>query len=298
GLYALLKAELCLHRYRYNDLTVPLVFKQRVKQHPNKPLFYFEDKSWTFEEFDVLTNKIANFFINNGFESGDEVALFMDSTPIFVAFWLALAKCGIIPALINNTLKMHSLAHSVNVITAKAIIFDEEMSEAVNDVIPLLNNRDSMQYFCFGESNKPINSRFIQIMQLIERSSNADIDYRGHFTDRLFYIYTSGTSGFPKASNIKHSRYFMMGIISHNVSFLSQDDIIYNCLPLYHSVGGGIGTCQSLVVGLTSVIRKKFSASRFWEDCVKHNCTVALYIGELCRYLLSQPENSLEKQHK
>lgn len=87
----------------------------------------------------------------------------------------------------------------------------------------------------------------------------------------------------------------------------------------------GVGQC--LLFGLTVVVRRKFSASRFWDDCVKHNCTVSSpvhhsplparsvfcfpstmtdllflkviqYIGEICRYLLAQPARSSEACHR
>ncbi|OWK12478.1 SLC27A6, partial [Cervus elaphus hippelaphus] len=69
----------------------------------------------------------------------------------------------------------------------------------------------------------------------------------------------------------------------------TSDDIIYITLPLYHSVASllGIGGCIEL--GATCVLRKKFSASQFWNDCRKYNVTVFQYIGELCRYLCKQP---------
>ncbi|RWS26536.1 Long-chain fatty acid transport protein 1-like protein, partial [Leptotrombidium deliense] len=296
GLYALIGAEVKLLHLKYQNATVPMAFKRQVQRKSKKIAFYYEDKTWTFHEFDMFTNQIANHFQNRGYKPGDEVALVMESTPVFVAFWLGLAKAGIVPALINNTLKLDSLAHSINVIDAKAIIFDTEMNDAVSDVIPLLRKRN-LEYFYYGDRNNTSNPYFISIREAIRVSSTGDVNYRGNFTDRLFYIYTSGTSGFPKASNIKHSRYFMMGITPYYVSFFHHNDIIYNCLPLYHSVGGGIGTCQTLILGLTSVVRKKFSATKFWDDCIKHRCTVALYIGELCRYLLSQPESKLEKNH-
>lgn len=46
------------------------------------------------------------------------------------------------------------------------------------------------------------------------------------------------------------------------------------------------------------MIRKKFSASNFWLDCIKYECTAAQYIGEICRYLLAQPERIEDRQHK
>lgn len=100
---------------------------------------------------------------------------------------------------------------------------------------------------------------------------------------------------------------------------ITEDDVLYNSLPLYHTSGGIIGVGQALLTGNTVVIRKKFSASNFWTDCIKYNCTVrinhqvnfyegktfqlkplqvACYIGEICRYLLSVPAKPEDTQHK
>ena len=58
---------------------------------------------------------------------------------------------------------------------------------------------------------------------------------------------------------------------------MSRDSVVYDTLPLYHSAGGVLGVGQALINGCTVVIRKKFSASRFWDDCLKYNCTVRQY---------------------
>uniref|UniRef100_G3P7E6 Very long-chain fatty acid transport protein n=1 Tax=Gasterosteus aculeatus aculeatus TaxID=481459 RepID=G3P7E6_GASAC len=116
--------------------------------------------------------------------------------------------------------------------------------------------------------------------------------------DRLFYIYTSGTTGLPKAAIVVHSRYYRIAAFGYFAFCMSPVDIIYDCLPLYHSAGNIMGVGQCLIHGLTVVVKKKFSASRFWEDCIKYNCTIVQYIGEICRYLLSQPVRPSEKGHK
>ncbi|PNJ28571.1 SLC27A1 isoform 6 [Pongo abelii] len=115
--------------------------------------------------------------------------------------------------------------------------------------------------------------------------------------DRLFYIYTSGTTGLPKAAIVVHSRYYRMAAFGHHAYRMQAADVLYDCLPLYHSAGNIIGVGQCLIYGLTVVLRKKFSASRFWDDCIKYNCTVVQYIGEICRYLLKQPVREAERRH-
>ena len=82
----------------------------------------------------------------------------------------------------------------------------------------------------------------------------------------------------------------MFGIKSH--------DILYDILPLYHSAGGIVGIGQMIIRGCTVVVRPKFSASQFWDDCIKYECTAGQYIGEICRYLLAQPHKTQDRMHK
>ena len=65
---------------------------------------------------------------------------------------------------------------------------------------------------------------------------------------------------------------------SHHIIGLTPDDVVYCHLPLYHSSGGQVATCSSILFGTKTVIRRKFSASAFWKDCVGFNITVSTVI--------------------
>ncbi|KAJ4435704.1 hypothetical protein ANN_18320 [Periplaneta americana] len=115
--------------------------------------------------------------------------------------------------------------------------------------------------------------------------------------DKMLYIYTSGTTGLPKAAVITNLRFMFLSVGVHYMLNVQNDDILYTPLPLYHTAGGMVGVGQVLLFGCTMAIRTKFSASNFWADCVTFKCTVAQYIGEMCRYLLSVPSRPEERQH-
>lgn len=113
------------------------------------------------------------------------------------------------------------------------------------------------------------------------------------------YIYTSGTTGLPKPAVIKQNRYCAGGFTFFETSGLKRDkDIVYLTLPIYHANGAIIGVGAAIVSGATVVLRKKFSASNFWSECIRYNCTAFIYVGEICRYLVNQPESTLDKQHQ
>jgi fatty-acyl-CoA synthase len=74
-------------------------------------------------------------------------------------------------------------------------------------------------------------------------------------------------------------------------------DRMYDCLPMYHSVGGVVATGATLIGGGAVVLRERFSASGFWADVVAERCTLFQYIGELCRYLVNSPHQPQECAH-
>uniref|UniRef100_A0A667XXG3 long-chain-fatty-acid--CoA ligase n=1 Tax=Myripristis murdjan TaxID=586833 RepID=A0A667XXG3_9TELE len=303
GLYVLLRVKLALWRHMRCGSTIPSIFAQTVKLHPNKPALIYEatGETWTFTQLDQLCNSVAQWARGQGWVSGDVVAIFMESRPLQVALWLGLAKVGVESALINFNLRRDSLLHCIGVSGSRGIVFGAELADAMLEVSSSL--AESMVRFCTGELSAEQLARLgAQPLDPILASASKlppppCLLPKG-FSDRLFYIYTSGTTGLPKAAIVVHSRYYRIAAFGYYAFRMRHDDIIYDCLPLYHSAGNIMGVGQCLINGLTVVVKKKFSASRFWEDCIKYNCTVVQYIGEICRYLLSQPVRPSEKGHR
>uniref|UniRef100_A0A8C7MQ43 Very long-chain fatty acid transport protein n=1 Tax=Oncorhynchus kisutch TaxID=8019 RepID=A0A8C7MQ43_ONCKI len=305
GLYVLLRVKIALWHHLRRNSNIPSIFAQTVNQHPNKPALIYDatGETWTFTQLDLLSNAVAQWALAQGWAPGDVVALFMESRPLQVALWLGLAKVGVEAALINFNLRRDALLHCVGVSVSRGIVFGAELAGAMLEVSSSLS--PSMVRFCTGElSVDCLASLSAQNLDYILASAPTlppppcipPKSFNGEY--RLFYIYTSGTTGLPKAAIVVHSRYYRIAAFGYHAFRMRQDDIIYDCLPLYHSAGNIMGVGQCLINGLTVVVKKKFSASRFWEDCIKHNCTVVQYIGEICRYLLSQPVRPSEKGHR
>ena len=77
-----------------------------------------------------------------------------------------------------------------------------------------------------------------------------------------------------------------------------HSDRIYCSLPFHHSSAALLAMGMCMNAGATIVFRRRFSATRFWQDCFDTQCTVAMYIGEICRYLLAQPPSDVDTKHK
>ncbi|WP_348672558.1 long-chain-acyl-CoA synthetase, partial [uncultured Abyssibacter sp.] len=113
-----------------------------------------------------------------------------------------------------------------------------------------------------------------------------------------FYIFTSGTTGLPKASVMTHYRWLSaMGGVGNATLRLRADDVFYVCLPLYHNNALTVSWSSVLSAGACLALDRKFSASRFWDRIRDNGATAFCYIGELLRYLLNQPPTGCDRDH-
>ncbi|XP_044109891.1 long-chain fatty acid transport protein 1 isoform X1 [Neovison vison] len=301
GLFVLIRVRLELRRHQRARHTIPRIFQVVARRQPDRLALVDagSDVCWTFAQLDAYSNAVANLFCQLGFAPGDVVAIFLEGRPEFVGLWLGLAKVGVEAALLNVNLRREPLAFCLGTSGAKALIFGGELAAAVAEVSGQLGK--SLVKFCSGELGPEGILPDTQLLDpLLKEASTAPLAQppdKG-MDDRLFYIYTSGTTGLPKAAIVVHSRYYRIAAFGHHAYSMQVADVLYDCLPLYHTAGNIMGVGQCLIYGLTVVLRKKFSASRFWDDCVKYNCTVVQYIGEICRYLLKQPVREAEARHR
>lgn len=287
----------------FQNLSVVDLFKKTVEKTPDAVCFIFEDEEWTYKQIDDLSNKIAYCFKQRGYEKGDVVALFMENCPDYICFWLGLSKIGVITALINTNQKADSLAHSINISDIKGVIFGQSLAENLEKALPYLDKKDTADFYCYTRkseakqneifSYKSLNASLDEVLNIPAHFLNLKINYQ----DKLMYIFTSGTTGFPKAAIISHSRFLYIVTAAQYVTQLDGPQIFYNPLPMYHSAGGILFLGVVMLFGGKMIIRKKFSASNYWKEVVKHKVTVCQYIGEICRYLLNQPKVPEETQH-
>ncbi|CAL8072558.1 unnamed protein product [Orchesella dallaii] len=283
-----------------NNFTVAKCLDRNAEKFPDKICFYFEEQKWTFRQVQELSNRIGNHFSSIGFKKGDTVALFMENRPEYVCIWLGLNKIGVTAALVNYNLRLQSLLHCIETVKAKAVIFGIELTSAMQEITEVENLLSTIPMFCSGHGNNALSKGVRDFDAEVAAASPATPPELNDMKlqDSLYYFYTSGTTGMPKAAVIKQYRFMMAANGVHYLNCVTKDDIIYDSLPLYHMTGGMVGVGQTLVFGSSLVIRKKFSATQFWKDCIKYNVTVAQYLGETCRYLLAQPPSPEDTAHK
>ncbi|XP_014299292.1 long-chain fatty acid transport protein 4 [Microplitis demolitor] len=299
GAFRFFKVNFLLWYWEKRGFTVAKLLHRQAQSYPHKIALIYENQEWTYYQLDDFTDRLAYCIRTQPINRGDSVALLMGNYPEYVGIWLGLSKAGFVTALINTNLRKDVLIHSIKAAGCKAIVFGSEFKDAINEIKTKLP--DLALYQWSENKNQPILQDAFDLNSLVDKYSSKIIDIDlsfGHPRDKLIYIYTSGTTGMPKAAVINNLRYMVISCGVYYMLGLQQTDRVYDSLPLYHSAGGIVGVGQALCTGITVVLRKKFSASKFWDDCIQYDCTVAQYIGEICRFLLSVPPSPNDTNHK
>lgn len=274
-------------------------FLEQSGAHPDKLFVVFAGEKYTYGQADKRSNQVANALRGqSGYEAGDTVALFMGNEPGFLFTWLALAKLGSPVALLNHNIRTKSLLHCFSCSKAKVLIAAPELKEAVEDVLPSLREQGVTVLLMSKHCDTPGIESF---SDKVDQASDAPLprSFRSQITYKspAVYIYTSGTTGLPKAAVVNQNR-LLSALVVLSSNGVTASDVIYLNLPLYHTAGFIVGFIGSIETGSTIVVKQKFSASQFWDDCRKHNVTVIQYIGEVMRYLCSIPKRDNDRDHK
>ncbi|XP_068455565.1 zgc:158482 isoform X2 [Clinocottus analis] len=274
-------------------------FLEQTAAHPHKTFVAFEGESYSYTYADKRSDRTANALRSHpGYRAGDTVALFMGNEPAFMFTWLALAKLGSPVALLNHNIRSKSLLHCFGCCKATVLLAAAELQEAVEDVLPSLKEQGVTVLLMTRRCGTPGMESF---SANVDEASDASVprSLRSHvtFNSPAVYIYTSGTTGLPKAAVVNQNRLLTaLAVLSSNG--VTSSDVVYLNLPLYHTAGFLVGFIGAVETGSTIILKRKFSASQFWDDCRKHHVTVVQYIGEVMRYLCSTPKKENDKEHK
>lgn len=262
-------------------------------RYPEKRALLYEDEIFTHKTLNEHVNRYANYLYSAGIRKGDVVGVLLENRPELIMVISALSKLGAVSSLINPNQKGNVLLHSITLTCKNVFIVGEEMLDSFDEILPDMENATSHTlYFLPDGTNKPAPEGYLDLISLVKNSpaENPGSTAGIILADPFAYVFTSGTTGLPKASVQIHYRWIGSGNWFGRFNMdLNSDDTMYIPLPLYHTNGLNVAWSAAASVGAAIALRRKFSASNFWKDTRKFNATSFIYIGEVCRYLMNQP---------
>jgi citronellyl-CoA synthetase len=254
----------------------------------------FEGRELSWSEFNALANRFAHTFSELGLKRGDTASVVMENRIEFLATIVALSKLGVTGALINTNLRGRQLKHCITVTDSRKCIFGEELGDALAEIKTELDLAEGSDYVYVPDAGTAAPPNWAtNLATASESAPDANPESTRSITlgEKALYIYTSGTTGLPKAAVMSNRRFLASAALAHRALYrATEQDRFYICLPLYHATGLMIGVGAAISAGAGMFIRRKFSASNFLPEVREHQTNMLVYIGELCRYLLSTPE--------
>lgn len=275
------------------------IFEEQVERYSDKTFILYEKQKYSYREVNEKANRIARMALTIGIEKGDTVTFMQHTGPHFVWTFLGFLKVGIRLSLINTNLRGKTLLHCITVSNTKRIFIgdDPDFAKAIVDILPSLPD---VVVYVQGPRNASLPESFVSMDTLLAKETCEKIDpkYREEQQagDICCFIFTSGTTGLPKAAKITLKKIVSPYVFISFVGWCA-DDIIYITLPMYHSSAAIIGLGGTILTGSTCALAKKFSKTNFFKDVRQHGATVFLYIGEMCRYLLTTEKSELDTKH-
>lgn len=277
-------------------------FEECAQRLADRPFLLEGDASYSYAQLNGRANQVAHALHAQGVRKGDVVAMSLENRAAFFFVWLAINKLGAIAGFMNTYIQGKPLVHSLEVTHAKYVVVGEECAAlyAATEALP------AVTYLHWPDAERPADPALLaqfgpNLEQLSQgqNSANGPAAWREGVVggDTAQYIFTSGTTGLPKAAVVSHARWLMSGESMQVLWDIQQSDRFYCFLPMYHAAASMSATGTALCAGASVVVRRKFSRSEFWNDVRRYGITFCQYVGEICRFLLSVPAAANDREH-
>lgn len=276
-------------------------FEQATQRNPEGAALLYGGQVLSYRQANQHANRIAHHLQAQGIGKGDVVALFIENRPELLLTVLAVAKVGGICAMLNTAQTQAVLVHSLTLVDPVAIVVGAELVEAYDAVRGQVAIDPQRTWYVAEQPAAPVPAGYVDLMAASADCSpdNPASSQQIYFNDPCFYIYTSGTTGLPKAGIFKHGRWMKSSASFGTIALdMGPEDVVYCTLPLYHATGLCVCWGSAIAGASGFAIRRKFSASQFWDDVRKFNATTLGYVGELCRYLIDQPPSPRDRDNR
>ena len=274
--------------------SVGLQFSETAKKYRAQTAILFEGESINWGECNSLANQYAHALQDSGVSRGDAVSIVMQNRVEFIALVVAINKLGAIAGLINTNLRAAPLRHCIVTTNSKVCVFGSELSNAIEEVKEEVNlTREQLLAIPDRDDETPEWATDLNQLSADKSTDDPPSQFESTLAETAFYVFTSGTTGLPKAAVVSNRRFLQLGRLATIAGLRCRvGDRIYLCLPLYHSTGLVVGFSAALCSGAAMYIRRRFSARNFLQDVREHNVTHMIYVGELLRYLNNMPRTS------
>ncbi|QDG49580.1 long-chain-acyl-CoA synthetase [Persicimonas caeni] len=278
-------------------VNIGLALEEQAHAIPDKTFFLWDGRAFTYAQANRRVNQLLSAMVDDGAKPGQHIGVLMDNHPDLLTAVAAINRLGAVAVLLNSGLRGVSLTQALEAANVEWLVCDPahvDTSRTGFDAGPIgvLGAHDE---------DRPLPDDVIDLEANLDPQVDAPPEgieaNAGLAGDLAMLIFTSGTTGLPKPAKITNRRWAMAALGAAAACMLSPKDTVYCALPLYHATGLLVGCGGALIGGARLALAREFSVRQFWSEVRRYGATVVFYVGEMCRYLVSAPEQPNEHRH-
>jgi crotonobetaine/carnitine-CoA ligase len=268
--------------------TLGAALEDKARRFPDQLFLIFEDSGggvarWTWSEFDHDVNRVAHLLNARGLRHGDKFNLHLGNCPEFLLFWMAAAKTGTVMVPTNPASTEDEMAYILAHSEARLSITEPQYAAPVHAASSLCPTLGGVLEV------RPLAPLLAGLPATPPQTAVAPMD-------EISMQYTSGTTSKPKGVLLTHANYIYGGEVMSKAMRVLPSDRHLIVLPLFHAGAQLHAFLPMLLAGGSVALMERFSATRFIEQAIRHEASLAALFAAPIRMLLAQPRSDRDGQ--
>ena len=278
----------------------PPLFFNSINNHASKVFITDGLNQYTYAHFGEKVLELVHGLAMIGIEKGTVVSLIAGNSINYVITWFALHLRGAQVAFINPTLKGRVFEQVLVNCNSKYVFISDDVLDQLIAIDPSIYA--NFEHVILIDGNLDPLYKFKQNLKLKKIDDLYHVlDYQyiseSNFSDVQSIFFTSGSTGPSKAVMMPNGHFFANPCCFIRITDLSEEDILYNSLPLFHGIGSRQGVLPIFMVGGKVYLDKKFSATHFWRSVSQSKSTIALLTPSMPAILKSKEVTPYDQSH-
>ncbi len=277
---------------------LPHILTCRAKAHPDRPYIRFGDGNWTtYGEINARANRIANALIARGLYKGECVSTLMPNSVDQVALWFGILRAGGVQSPINLAYRGDFLSWVINLPQSRFLVISDDLLDRLDHVADDLPVLEHVFVWSSGAPHGPNPRVAFEPFDVLDAAPDTDPGVEVTWVDDARVMFTSGTTGRSKGVIKQHASDYFSGRTYNNVCGVTEDDIFYTCLPLFHSNAQVLNCYPALIVGARVQLSARYSSNNFWREVTECGATILNTVSAMNYFIWNTPPGDYDRAH-
>lgn len=276
------------------SMSLGRALREQAQHQGDAPFFLRGDRAWSWREVDQHVDRLVAVLVDRGAHAGEHIGLFFPNSSDLLAMVAACNRLGAVAVLLPAQARGESLRHALETAQVQRVVAAHGMLDRLIEV------GTALPVHRFGTVASPCPKGVDDLEPALALDpplpEGLALD-AGQLGDVALLLFTSGTTGLPKAARITNRRWAMAALGAAAACRLTPSDTVYVTLPLQHATSLLLGVGGAVMGGARLSLGRRFSAQTFWTEVRRNGVTVVFYVGEMMRFLLQEAPSRNERHH-